>query len=122
MRRTFTTLTLLFGLALGLLLARSGAPPAPGPQAPALTLAEVARHAQPKDCWMVIDGQVYGLSAYVDEHPADPEVLTRHCGQEASQAFATKDVGRPHSDRARRLLAAYRLGPLLAPNHLPRQP
>ncbi|MBM3345665.1 MAG: cytochrome b5 domain-containing protein [Betaproteobacteria bacterium] len=72
---------------------------------PAFTLQEVARHATPNDCWMAIHGRVYDFSAYIPQHPAAPEVMTRHCGKEATRAFDTKDRGRPHGDYAKGLLA-----------------
>jgi cytochrome b involved in lipid metabolism len=76
------------------------------------TLKEVAQHATPKDCWMVIHGKVYDFSAYIPQHPSAPEVMTRHCGKEATRAFDTKDRGRPHGDYAKGLLAKYEVGVL----------
>ena len=120
MRRLYLGSTALFWLAV---LAFAQAPlwwdEAPQAQersaAPqrALTLAEVARHAGAADCWMVIDGQVYDLSRYVAQHPADPSILLAWCGKEASQAYRTKTKGRPHSPYADSLLPTYRLGPLV---------
>lgn len=93
------------------------APAAPAPAAPApapvrYTLAEIARHADAKSCWMAIDGVVYNFTAYLPQHPADPQAMLRHCGKEASEAFRTKDAGRPHSPYAARLLDTYRIGTL----------
>jgi cytochrome b involved in lipid metabolism len=85
---------------------------AQAPAAKQYTLKEVAQHATAKDCWMAIGGQVYDFSAYIPQHPAAPEVMTRHCGKEATRAFETKDRGRPHSDYAQSLLTKYRIGSL----------
>lgn len=76
------------------------------------TQAEVARHAQPSDCWMAIDGQVYDLTAYVPQHPAEPALMLAWCGKEASEAYRTKTKGRPHSPYANQMLATYRIGTL----------
>ncbi|MEN9316520.1 MAG: hypothetical protein RIS35_2913 [Pseudomonadota bacterium] len=76
------------------------------------SLAEVARHASPGDCWMAIDGVVYDFTAYLPKHPADPAVITKHCGRDASEAFRTKGTGRPHSSYAQGLLRSYRKGAL----------
>jgi hypothetical protein len=76
------------------------------------TLQDVAQHAAPKDCWMAIHGKVYDFSAYIPQHPSAPEVMTRHCGKEATRAFDTKDRGRPHGDYAKGLLAKYEVGVL----------
>jgi hypothetical protein len=97
--------------------AAAPAPAAPAPAAPApaparYTLAEIARHADAKSCWMAIDGVVYDFTAYLPQHPADPQAMLKHCGREASEAFRTKDAGRPHSPYAARLLGTYRIGTL----------
>ena len=88
------------------------APKAAAPQRASHTLKDVAQHATPKDCWMVIGGRVYDFSAYIPQHPAAPEVMNRHCGKEATRAFDTKDRGRPHGDYAKGLLAKYEVGVL----------
>jgi cytochrome b involved in lipid metabolism len=76
------------------------------------SLAEVAHHTAANDCWMAIDGQVFDLSAYVPQHPANPSVLLPWCGKEASTAYHTKNRGRPHSPYADQLLSKYRIGAL----------
>lgn len=72
--------------------------------------AELARHSAPGDCWLAIRGAVYGLSAYLPEHPSRPEVIEPWCGKEATNAYDTKTKGRPHSPSADELLAQYRIG------------
>jgi cytochrome b involved in lipid metabolism len=88
------------------------APSAKAPAQRTYTLQEVARHATARDCWMAIGGKVYDFSAYIPLHPSAPEVMIRHCGKEATHAFETKDVGRPHSPYAHELLARYQIGVL----------
>ena len=92
--------------------AAAPAPAAPAPAPARYTLAEIARHADAKSCWMAIDGVVYDFTAYLPQHPADPQAMLKHCGREASEAFRTKDAGRPHSPYAARLLGTYRIGTL----------
>jgi len=79
-----------------------------------ITAAELARHNTEKDCWMAIDGQVYDLTAYLPNHPSEPEIVLPWCGKEASQAYHTKTKGRPHTPRADAMLPKYRIG-VLAP-------
>lgn len=86
--------------------------PAPAVAEPRHRLTDVAKHADANSCWMAIDGVVYDLTDYLSQHPADPDVMLRHCGREASEAFRTKDADRPHSSYAQRLLARYRIGVL----------
>ncbi len=71
---------------------------------------ELARHRTAPDCWMAIGGQAYDLTSYLPRHPAPPSVMTRWCGRDATEAFATKGLGRPHSAAARAMLPPYRIG------------
>jgi cytochrome b involved in lipid metabolism len=75
-----------------------------------VTMAEVARHARSEDCWMVIDTQVYDLTAYLPEHPSKPSIILPWCGKEASEAYKTKTKGRPHSEQADQALTDYAIG------------
>ena len=127
MRRLFQLSTALFWLAVAAFWSASTWLPEPPPssaQAPApttaqasdrsFTLADVARHAGEGDCWMAIGGQVYDISSYVPQHPADPAILLPWCGKEASDAYKTKTKGRPHSPYADQMLPRYRIGVLKA--------
>lgn len=116
MKKTVLVTTLLFWVyMIGAVIAGKLAQPLPVAVAPAVkqyTLKEVAQHATARDCWMAIGGKVYDFSAYLPLHPSAPEVMTRHCGKEATRAFETKDRGRPHSEYATSLLAKYYVGVL----------
>lgn len=113
MRRLFFSGTLLFWLVVATLAVLTGLEaPAPRPHAPppGLSLAEVARHARAEDCWMVIRGTVYDLSAYVPDHPSKPGIFLPWCGREATEAYQTKTLGRAHSPRADQQLRQYAIG------------
>lgn len=86
--------------------------PAAAPAASGYTLAEVAKHNRADDCWMAIRGQVYDLTSYLSQHPTAPQVIVPACGTEATHAYETKNVGRPHSPYADELLKKYRIGAL----------
>lgn len=85
---------------------------AASPAEPRYRLADLGRHAGAASCWMAIDGVVYDFTDYLPRHPADPKAMLRHCGGDASEAFRTKDAGRPHSPHAQGLLRNYRIGVL----------
>lgn len=51
------------------------------------TLSDVAQHATGTDCWSVIDGVVYNLTAWVGSHPGGPAVIEAMCGKDASAGF-----------------------------------
>lgn len=86
--------------------------PAAVPGSRNYSLLEVAQHKLEKDCWMAIEGQVYDLTSYLPDHPSDPALVLPWCGKEATQAWQTKTVGRPHSSRANILLQQYLIGKL----------
>lgn len=119
MRRLYLSATLVFWLLVAAFWAAGYYFPEPEVGAVAgaerqVSPAELARHAGPDDCWMAIRGGVYDVSPYLPEHPSRPDVVLPWCGREASEAYATKNKGRPHSAQADELLARYRVGTLAA--------
>ncbi len=79
-----------------------------------LSAAEVARHASAGDCWFIISGKVYDVTAAMASHPGGTSAMIRHCGTDATLAFNTKDFqpGVPHSGRATAELVPFQLGDL----------
>jgi Cytochrome b5-like Heme/Steroid binding domain len=124
MKTLYFTATALFGAALfsfwGATVGIASAPApggpveAAGPAGKRFTLADVAAHSKPGDCWMAIGGAVYDVSAYVPRHPAPPAVIAEWCGKEATRAYATKNRARSHSARASGLLSQFEVGVLEA--------
>lgn len=117
MKRIYIAATILFWLGVGAIWAASYyAPVAPKMATPAAvksySLKEIAEHNRADDCWMAIEGQVYGLSAYIPQHPSALEVIVPSCGKEATRAYKTKNRGRPHSPYADELLPRYKIGVL----------
>ncbi|MDO8593212.1 MAG: cytochrome b5-like heme/steroid binding domain-containing protein [bacterium] len=89
-------------------------PPPPKPAGPApLSAAGVAKHSLAGDCWLIVSGKVYDVTSYLSAHPGGAGTIVPYCGQEATQAFRTKDVGRPHSSYAESLLGDYYAGDLV---------
>jgi hypothetical protein len=77
-----------------------------------LDMAEISKHSSVNDCWLLINNKIYNVSSYLSVHPGGVGTISSYCGKEASQAFATKDIGRPHSGYASQLLNNYYLGDL----------
>ncbi len=75
-----------------------------------LTLSEINRHNLAADCWMIISNKVYDLTNYLKAHPGGPSAISPYCGKDGTSAFATKDIGRPHSPSANSLLVSFYLG------------
>ncbi|KAL0408753.1 UNVERIFIED_CONTAM: cytochrome isoform A [Sesamum radiatum] len=73
------------------------------------TMEEASEHNTKDDCWVVIDGKVYDVSSYLDEHPGGDDVLLRATGKDATDEF--EDAG--HSKTARELMEQYCIGNLI---------
>ncbi|KAL2233497.1 UNVERIFIED_CONTAM: Cytochrome b5 isoform A [Sesamum indicum] len=71
-------------------------------------MEEASEHNTKDDCWVVIDGKVYDVSSYLDEHPGGDDVLLRATGKDATDEF--EDAG--HSKTARELMEQYCIGEL----------
>ena len=71
-----------------------------------ISLKELQGHTSRNDCWMVIDGKVYDVTKFLQDHPGGEEVLLEVAGTDASEAF--DDVG--HSDDAIEMMEEYFVG------------
>lgn len=81
-----------------------------------LTTSEVALHATPDDCWMIVENKVYDVTPYIaaQKHPGGAAIL-EGCGKEATELFMTRPMGSgtPHSENAQKGLQQYYLGELV---------
>lgn len=68
--------------------------------------AEVAVHNTEQDLWMIIEGKVYNVTPFVDEHPGGVDTLLGVAGDDGTSEF--KSVG--HSDSAKEMLQKYYVG------------
>lgn len=76
------------------------------------TLAQVAGHSSPEDCWLVIEGKVYDVSNYADTHPGE-EAVYLGCGKDATEMFNDRPNGSgAHSEKARSFLPNFYIGDL----------
>ena len=73
------------------------------------TLAEVAKHASPSDCWVAIDSNVYDLTQWIAEHPGGPSPIESMCGTDGTSAFRDEhgNEKQPNAD-----LATFTIGTL----------
>ncbi|XP_028088503.1 cytochrome b5 [Camellia sinensis] len=72
------------------------------------TMREASQHNTKDDCWVVIDGKVYDVSTYLDEHPGGDDVMVAATGKDATDEF--EDAG--HSKSARELMETFCIGEL----------
>lgn len=75
-----------------------------------LTMAEIAAHATPADCWTAVDGNAYDVTEWIAQHPGGSGVIEGMCGVDATAAFDGQHAGQrqPKSD-----LASFLLGPVV---------
>ncbi|TKY64123.1 Cytochrome b5 isoform E [Spatholobus suberectus] len=70
------------------------------------TFEEVTKHNHRKDCWIIINGKVYDVTPFLDDHPGGDEVLVTAAEKDATTDF--EDVG--HSDSAIEMMQTYYVG------------
>jgi len=46
-----------------------------------LSKAEVAEHNSKESCWVIVDGQAYDLTDFLDHHPGGSRIILRYAGQ-----------------------------------------
>lgn len=73
------------------------------------TLAQVAQHSTAQSCWTAINGGVYNVTSWINQHPGGPEAILSICGKDGSAAFNGQHGGqaRPASE-----LASFKIGTL----------
>lgn len=45
-----------------------------------LTADEVAKHNSRRSCWVIIAGQAYDVTDFLDNHPGGPSIILRYAG------------------------------------------
>ncbi|XP_070152118.1 cytochrome b5 isoform X2 [Polyergus mexicanus] len=73
------------------------------------TRAEVAKHTDSNDIWIIIHNNIYNVTPFLNEHPGGEEVLLEQAGCDASEPF--EDIG--HSTDARQMMESYKIGELI---------
>lgn len=87
----------------------TAAPATATANAAGLTTAMVAAHNKSTDCWSIVNGQVYDLTAWIPAHPGGRQRIIAMCGRDATAEF-TAQHGSQASVQAR--LATFKKGAL----------
>jgi cytochrome b involved in lipid metabolism len=84
-----------------------GATPGASPDS-GISVAEVQKHNTAKDCWTVVNGNVYDLTSYIAKHKGGAAVLTAICGKDGTKAFSGQHAGasKPNADLSSLLVGA----------------
>lgn len=56
-------------------------------------LSDVATHKDASSCWSAINGKVYDLTSWINQHPGGPDNILRICGIDGSAAFNNQHGG-----------------------------
>ncbi|KAL1977937.1 hypothetical protein VTN31DRAFT_796 [Thermomyces dupontii] len=52
-----------------------------------LTVQEIAKHNTSSDCWLVINGQVWDLTDFLEQHPGGSAIILKYAGRDATKAY-----------------------------------
>lgn len=59
-----------------------------------ISMSELSKHNSQDDCWVAINGDVYDLTEFAEEHPPGAESIYSLAGQDGTEAFnAVHNVG-----------------------------
>ena len=67
---------------------------------------ELCKHNTLEDLWLAIDGIVYDVTPFMDDHPGGGEIMLSAANKDGTDDF--EDVG--HSPHARELLKKFKVG------------
>ena len=79
------------------------------------TVADVATHNTETSLWLVIEGKVYDVTKFQDDHPGGPYVLLETAGTDAGNAF--DEV--MHSEQAKTEMEPLQIGTVKGYVHVP---
>jgi hypothetical protein len=89
--------------------ATGGTQTTPAPVASGYTLADVAKHSSVSSCWAAVNGNVYDLTKWINQHPGGPERIKSICGTDGSAAFNGQHGG---DTKPEAMLKTFLIGPL----------
>lgn len=73
------------------------------------SMADVATHKDGTSCWTTINGGVYDVTSWINQHPGGPEAILSLCGKDGSSAFTNQHEGQMRPEQE---LAGFKIGVL----------
>ncbi|KAK3707224.1 hypothetical protein LTR37_012224 [Vermiconidia calcicola] len=52
-----------------------------------IPVSEVAKHASPDDCWIVVNGKVYDLTSFAPNHPGGASIVYQYAGKDGTKTY-----------------------------------
>lgn len=74
-----------------------------------ITMADVAQHSTPADCWSAVNGNAYDLTSWIAQHPGGEQVIVQMCGVDGTDGFAAQHGGQGKPEQE---LASLLVGPI----------
>lgn len=71
------------------------------------TMANVAHHNSGSSCWTAINGGVYDVTSWINQHPGGPGAILSLCGTDGSTAFNGQHGGQRRPEQE---LASFKIG------------
>lgn len=85
----------------------------PGKKYPSYYASEIAMHNKSDDCWGIINGTVYNLTQFIQEHPGGDKIILVNAGLDMTTDYNyIKHNQRPQIEG---LLQKYKIGVLVSP-------
>ena len=75
----------------------------------AYTMAKVKENNSAASCWSVVNGNVYNLTQWINQHPGGPSAIASLCGVDGTASFNAQHRG---EGKPTQRLSGYLLGPL----------
>jgi len=76
-----------------------------------ITTEELKKHNTEDSSWIAIEGKVYDITHFLNDHPGGKEIILPHLATDATDTF-TSDTTHSHSDAAFYMLEKYYIGVL----------
>lgn len=76
------------------------------PEGRLFTITDLKEHVTEKDCYLLLNGKVYDVTDFLDEHPGGYDIILNTTGKDATEDF--EEIG--HSNAARAMLDKYLIG------------
>ncbi|WVQ73082.1 hypothetical protein IAR50_002645 [Cryptococcus sp. DSM 104548] len=52
-----------------------------------ISFEEVQKHNKADDCWVIINGKIYDVTDFMENHPGGPDIILANAGKDASKIF-----------------------------------
>ena len=81
-------------------------------EVPKWTLSDVAEHQEPDDLFVIVNGKVYDITDFVDEHPGGVEALMKR-SEANGHDITTQFNGPQHPVKVHDVIGEYYIGDLV---------